>query len=105
MAIVASRPAAALDSRALTARGVELQGRQLHADAIQCFLQSLALKVDDAFTHYRLGVSFRDCGMKLEAAECIRTALLLGFDEALFARGLLVYMEREGCRWAAADAE
>jgi predicted O-linked N-acetylglucosamine transferase (SPINDLY family) len=105
MTLVASRPAAALDSRALTARGLELQGRQLHADAIQCFLQSLALKVDDAFTHYRLGVSFRDCGMKLEAAECIRTALLLGFDEALFARGLLVYMEREGCRWAAADGE
>ena len=105
MTVVATRATAAPDARALAARGVALQHQQRHQEAIQCFLQSLALKVDDAFTHYRLGVSFRDCGMKLEAAECIRTALLLGFDEALFARGLLAYMEREGCRWAGAATE
>ena len=102
--LVATRPPAT-DARALTQRGVELQGQGRHQDAVNCFMQSLALKIDDAFTHYRLGVSFRDCGMKLEAAECIRTAIALGFDETLFARGLLVYLEREGCRWASADAE
>ena len=32
-------------------------------------MQSLALKIDDAVTHYRLRRQFRDCGMKLEAAE------------------------------------
>ena len=69
---------------------------------IQACLQSLARKIDDAPTHYRLGVAFRDAGMKLEAAECIRTAVTLGFPAALFARGLLVYLEREGCRWARA---
>jgi predicted O-linked N-acetylglucosamine transferase (SPINDLY family) len=109
MAITASNAqpgmAAPPEHRRLTARGVELQGQQRHQEAIHCFLQSLALKVDDAFTHYRLGITFRDCGMKLEAAECIRTALALGFDDALFARGLLVYMEREGCRWRGAAAE
>ncbi|WP_341890384.1 UDP-N-acetylglucosamine-peptide N-acetylglucosaminyltransferase [Variovorax sp. YR752] len=103
-ALAATRPPAT-DARALTQRGVELQGQGRHQDAVNCFMQSLALKIDDAFTHYRLGISFRDCGMKLEAAECIRTAIALGFDDALFARGLLVYLEREGCRWASADAE
>ncbi len=69
---------------------------------IEACMQALARKIDDAPTHYRLGVAFRDAGMKLEAAECIRTAVTLGFPEELFARGLLVYLEREGCRWAAA---
>lgn len=69
---------------------------------IQACMQALARKIDDAPTHYRLGVAFRDAGMKLEAAECIRTAVTLGFAEELFARGLLVYLEREGCRWARA---
>ncbi len=94
-----------MDAATLTRKGVELQGQGQHQQAVQCFMQSLALKIDDAFTHYRLGVSFRDCGMKLEAAECIRTALALRFDDELFARGLLAYMEREGCRWASAAAE
>lgn len=94
-----------MDAATLTRRGVELQSRGRHQEAVQCFMQSLGLKIDDAFTHYRLGVSFRDCGMKLEAAECIRTALALRFDDELFARGLLAYMEREGCRWASAEAE
>jgi predicted O-linked N-acetylglucosamine transferase (SPINDLY family) len=102
--LAASRPMAS-DARALTQRGVALQGQGRHQEAVNCFMQSLALKVDDALTHYRLGISFRDCGMKLEAAECIRTALALGFDDALFARGLLTYLEREGCRWASADTE
>ena len=93
------------DHRSFAALGIELQGQQRHAEAIQAFLQALALKIDDAATHYRLGVSFRDSGMKLEAAECIRTALALGFDAELFARGLLVYLEREGCRWPAAQRE
>ncbi len=94
-----------MDAATLTRRGVALQGEGKHQQAVQAFMQSLALKIDDAFTHYRLGVSFRDCGMKLEAAECIRTALALRFPDELFARGLLAYMEREGCRWASADAE
>ncbi len=94
-----------MDAATLTRQGVALQGQGRHPQALQCFMQSLALKIDDAFTHFRLGVSFRDCGMKLEAAECFRTALALKLPDELFARGLLAYMEREGCRWASAEAE
>ncbi len=101
----APRAAPATDHRAFAAHGLALQAQRRHGEAIQAFLQALAIKVDDAATHYRLGVSFRDSGMKLEAAECFRTAIALGFDDALFARGLLAYMEREGCRWPAAAAE
>jgi len=68
MVVVAARANAGPDARALTARAVALQGEQRHQEAIQWQPQSLALKVDDAFTHYRLGVSMRDCGTKLDAA-------------------------------------
>ena len=71
------------DAATLTRQGVALQGQGRHQQAVQCFMQSLALKIDDAVTHYRLGVSFRDCGMKLEAAECFRTALALRFPDEL----------------------
>ena len=37
--------------------------------------QALALKMDDAVPHFRLGMSFKDLGMKAEAAECVRTAV------------------------------
>jgi predicted O-linked N-acetylglucosamine transferase (SPINDLY family) len=93
------------DHRHFVAQGAALQAQQRHGEAIQAFMQALALRIDDADTHYRLGISFRDSGMKLEAAECIRTALALGFDAGLFARGLLVYLEREGCRWETAATE
>jgi len=99
------RAVVAPEHRRLLEQALALQGERRHAEAIGVFMQALALKIDDAPTHYQLGVSFRDCGMKLEAAECIRTALALGFDAELFARGLLVYLEREGCRWPAAAAE
>lgn len=107
MAITFKAPRAAppTDHRAFAAHGLALQAQRRHPEAIQAFLQALSIQVDDAATHYRLGVSFRDSGMKLEAAECFRTAIALGFDDALFARGLLAYMEREGCRWPTAAAE
>ena len=42
--------------------------------------------------------------MKAEAAECVRTAVLLGLDGSeLAARGQLVFLEREACRWPEAD--
>jgi len=44
--------------------------------------------------------------MKAEAAECVRTAVTLGVGSSdLAARGQLVFLEREACRWAEADAE
>ena len=42
--------------------------------------------------------------MKAEAAECVRTAVVLGLGSSdLAARAQLVFLEREACRWAAAD--
>jgi protein O-GlcNAc transferase len=86
--------------------GTALQRSQRHDEAIGAFMQALALKMDDAVLHFYLGMSFKEKGMKSEAAECVRTALLVGLDaSALAARAQLAFLEREACRWAAADAE
>jgi predicted O-linked N-acetylglucosamine transferase (SPINDLY family) len=86
--------------------GMSLQRSQRHDEAIGAFMQALTLKMDDAVVHFYLGMSFKDKGMKSEAAECVRTALLLGLGASeLSARAQLVFLEREACRWAAADDE
>jgi len=83
---------------------VALQRSKRHEEAIPAFFDALALKMDDALSHFRLGMSFKDLGMKAEAAECVRTAVLLGLDSSeLAARGQLVFLEREACRWTQAD--
>ena len=79
---------------------VALQRSKRHEEAIRAFFDALALKMDDALSHFRLGMSFKDLGMKAEAAECVRTAVLLGLDSSeLAARGQLAFLEREACRW------
>src|SRR5258706_15102964 len=86
--------------------GVSLQRCHRHEEAIAAFMQALALKIDDPVVHFRLGMSFKDRGMKAEAAECVRTALLLGLESSeLAARAQLVFLEREACRWAPAAQE
>jgi len=88
------------------ALGVSLQRCHRHEEAIAAFMQALVLKIDDPIVHFRLGMSFKDRGMKAEAAECVRTALLLGLDTSeLAARAQLVFLEREACRWAPAAQE
>ena len=83
---------------------VALQRSRRHEEAIRAFFDALALKMDDALSHFRLGMSFKDLGMKAEAAECVRTAVLLGLDTSdLAARGQLAFLEREACRWEQAD--
>ena len=83
---------------------VALQRSRRHEEAIRAFFDALALKMDDALSHFRLGMSFKDLGMKAEAAECVRTAVLLGLDTSdLAARAQLVFLEREACRWSQAD--
>ncbi len=83
---------------------VALQRSRRHEEAIRTFFDALALKMDDALSHFRLGMSFKDLGLKAEAAECVRTAVLLGLDTSdLAARGQLAFLEREACRWPQAD--
>jgi predicted O-linked N-acetylglucosamine transferase (SPINDLY family) len=84
--------------------GVALQRCRRHEEAIRSFLEALALKIDDPVSHFRLGMSFKDLGMKAEAAECVRTAVVLGLDSSeMAARGQMAFLEREACRWSEAD--
>ena len=88
------------DHAHLVSLAVALQRAHRHQEAIPCFLDALAQKMDDALSHYRLGMSFKDIGMKAEAAECVRTAVVLGVAGSdLAARGQLAFYEREACRW------
>jgi len=83
---------------------VSLQRSRRHEEAIRSFFDALALKMDDALAHFRLGMSFKELGMKAEAAECVRTAVVLGLGTSeVAARAQLAFLEREACRWAAAD--
>ena len=86
--------------------GLALQKTQRHDEAIAAFMQALALKMDDAVLHFHLGMSFKDKGMTSAAAECVRTALLIGLGASeLSARSQLVFLERSACHWQAADDE
>lgn len=90
----------------LTAMATALQATARHAEAVPVFLQALSFNLADPVLHFYLGVSFKDLGMKAEAAECMRTAVTLGLGNSeLAARGLLLFMEREACRWAEAESE
>jgi predicted O-linked N-acetylglucosamine transferase (SPINDLY family) len=92
------------DHAHLVSLAVALQRSHRHQEAIRCFLDALAQKMDDALSHYRLGMSFKDIGMKAEAAECVRTAVVLGVGGSdLAARGQLAFYEREACRWPEAE--
>lgn len=104
--LLALPPDAPRDAPHWISLGVALQRCQRHDDAIAAFMQALALKMDDGVVHFRLGMSFKDKGMKAEAAECVRTALLLGVDTSeLAARAQLTFLEREACRWPQAAQE
>jgi predicted O-linked N-acetylglucosamine transferase (SPINDLY family) len=70
-------------------------------EAVDAFFKALALKVDAAIVHYRLGLCFMDMAMAHEAAECFRTAISLddGAVRAL-ALSLIVHESRQACDWA-----
>lgn len=71
--------------------------------ATTAFMKALSVKVDDAKTHYNLGLCFYEMGLKEEACECYRTGLLLGLEEhTLHALGMLTFAERENCQWVEA---
>lgn len=75
-------------------------------ETIEACMQALSLKMDNAEMHYRMGVAFYELQLKEEAAECFRTALVLGVgNNALHVHGMLAYAERENCRWPQAEVE
>ncbi|MBI5335638.1 MAG: tetratricopeptide repeat protein [Burkholderiales bacterium] len=80
--------------------GLARQHAGQHQEAIDAFMQALSHKLDEGPTHFRLGLSFYELHLKEEAAECFRTALLLGVGtQELHLRGMLAFAERENCRW------
>ena len=82
------------------AHGNALFQAQRLQDAVDAFFQALALKIDAALVHYRLGLTFKDLGLTREATECFRTAVSLddGAVRAL-ALSLLVHEGRQACDW------
>ena len=107
VAVLQSLPElAARDHTYHVSLAVGLQRLGQHEAAVQAFMAALALKIDDALSHFRMGMSFKDLGLKAEAAECVRTALALGLGSSeLSARALLTFLEREACRWGEAERE
>ena len=112
LALQMARPAQALDAlQALSpeaprdhdyynALGNALFQTRQPREAVDAYFKALALKVDSAIVHYRLGLAFMDLAMDLEAAECFRTAISLddGATRAL-ALSLVVQTNRQACEW------
>jgi predicted O-linked N-acetylglucosamine transferase (SPINDLY family) len=81
------------------------QARRLQ-DAVNAYFQALALKIDAALVHYRLGLTFMDMDFKREAVECFRTAAALDqADVRALALSLLVHEGRQTCDWAHTEAD
>ena len=81
---------------------------QLHqpAAAVEAYFKALALKLDSAQVHYRLGLSFKDLRMAQEAVECFRTATMLGDEQTrVLALGYLVHEARQACNWSESAAD
>ncbi|MDE2401578.1 MAG: hypothetical protein KGL90_07920 [Burkholderiales bacterium] len=86
--------------------GEALFNASRHEQAIGALFQGLALKIDHALSHYRMGLSFNSLGLKQEATECLRTALTLGLGPGdLAAQSLVTFMEHELCRWQHAKSD
>ncbi len=82
---------------------LSLQRSHRHNDAILAFMNALSTQMANAVLHFQLGMSFKDLGLKREASECVRTAVILGLGSSdLAARGQLAFMERETCNWPVA---
>lgn len=87
------------------AGNAQFMARRLQ-DAVGSFFQALALKVDAALVHYRLGLCFKDLGLAREATECFRTAVSLDHGSTrLLALSLLVHEGRQSCDWQHVEAD
>jgi predicted O-linked N-acetylglucosamine transferase (SPINDLY family) len=86
--------------------GQALEALHRPQEAIAAYMDALALKVDLALAHARLGFCFNRLEMREEAAQCFRTAHVLGVGEQnLCILGQLAYREREVCRWVDAASD
>jgi predicted O-linked N-acetylglucosamine transferase (SPINDLY family) len=71
-----------------------------YKEAISALFEGLSQQIDHAMSHYRIGLSFNALGLKNEAIECLRTALVLGLGPGdIAAQGLVAFVGRELCLW------
>ena len=86
--------------------GQALEALHRPQEAIAAYMDALAQQVDLALAHARLGFCFNRLEMREEAAQCFRTAHVLGVGEHdLNLLGQLAFREREVCRWMDASAD
>ena len=86
--------------------GIAMFQAQRLQDAVNAYFQALALKIDAALVHYRLGLAFMDMDLKREAVECFRTAVALDqADVRALALSLLVQEGRQTCDWTHTDSD
>jgi predicted O-linked N-acetylglucosamine transferase (SPINDLY family) len=77
-----------------------------YKESVEVLMRGLALEIDHALSHYRLGLSFNALHMKHEAIECFTTALTLGIGNGeLACRSLMAFIRRELCQWQAAEED
>lgn len=80
--------------------GQALAALQRPVDAIQAYMRALAIQPDTVMAYARMGFCFTELGLREEAAQCFRTAQVLGAGEQeLNLLTMLVFREREVCRW------
>jgi predicted O-linked N-acetylglucosamine transferase (SPINDLY family) len=104
--VVTSAPAQHLGAELWVFKGVAEFKLGRARDAVQSFLRAAALQPHDATIHYRLGLALNELSLKREAAECFRTALLLGLGPLeVGVRDLLAFYEREVCDWQGGDTQ
>ncbi|MFZ4650237.1 MAG: tetratricopeptide repeat protein [Rubrivivax sp.] len=81
-----------------------LLGRPL--EAVTALMHAISHDLTVAGLHFRLGLCFNDLQMKREAAECLRTALVLGVGrDEVAVKDLLCYYEREACEWKGGNTQ
>ncbi|NDE01124.1 MAG: glycosyltransferase [Gammaproteobacteria bacterium] len=75
-------------------------------EAVDALMQALALRIDSAIVHHRLGLAFRDLGMSGESTECFRTAITLDRGRVRTAAlSLVLYDSRNACEWSKLDED
>jgi predicted O-linked N-acetylglucosamine transferase (SPINDLY family) len=98
--LLTPRSVHSLSQELLVMRGVAQVRQGMPREAIQSFIAALGQRPSEAAVHYRLGLAFNELAMKREAAECFKTALMLGLGPLeVGVRDLLAFYEREMCDW------
>jgi predicted O-linked N-acetylglucosamine transferase (SPINDLY family)/SAM-dependent methyltransferase len=88
------------------ALGEALFNARSYKQAVSALFEGLSYQIDHALSHYRMGLSFNALGLKSEAIECLRTALVLGLGPGdIAAQGLLAFIGRELCCWESAQSD